>query len=288
MRDQRGQALLEFALVFLGLYLVMSATIEFGRLFFIAQMLQDVARAGARELALAPLPASATFEQGVAATTDRVFDPSQLSIDLAAFPNPGDLDTHFASLPLVNRMLRPAMIFETLTVEGNDCRLLRYPGALLRQAGATGCDFTVGIPRVTARGVDGVETIEWLPVVEEVRPDAADPATGPFSVTSAGPERGLVALRINYPYQAAMLSGFQGNPAGFAEPNLSFRIVADDGAVTELAAPPGGAAILPDDGRAGTYAGSFGLGSQLAFAQDLRPFRKLISGQAMFRREVFQ
>jgi hypothetical protein len=100
--------------------------------------------------------------------------------------------------------------------------------------------------------------------------------------------RGLVALRINYPYQAAMLSGFQGNPAGFADPNLSQHIVADDGAVTELGPPPGGATTLSDDGRAAPYAGSFGLGRQLAFAQELRPFRRLISGQAMFRREVFQ
>jgi len=39
----------------------------------------------------------------------------------------------------------------------------------------------------------------------------------------------------------------------------------------------------------GAYAGAFGLGQHFALAgQTVRPFRKLISTQAIFRREVFQ
>lgn len=282
---EHGQGLVEFALVFLVFYLLLAGTVELGRLFFVSQLLQEVARVGARELALTPLGATATFEEGIEQTADRIFDPERLVVNLDNYPNPGDLDAYFAGLPAVNRLLRPAMIFESITVGGTTCRLLRYPGALLVPPEASGpCDFVVAIPRVVARGAGGVETVEWIPVVEEVRPDRADPETGPFSIASTGPERALVALRINYPYQAAMLSGFQSNPADPTGPNLDFRITPDDAGVS-APEPPGGA-LLPDDGRAVPYAGPFGLGRQLAFAQELRPFRKLISGQAMFRREV--
>jgi hypothetical protein len=44
-----------------------------------------------------------------------------------------------------------------------------------------------------------------------------------------------------------------------------------------------------DDGAIGPYAGQFGLGRQLALAgRTLRPFRKLISAQAIYRREVVE
>ena len=61
-RGQRGAALVEFALVSLVLYLLLAGMIEFGRLMFDANALQDVARVAARELALAPVRATATFD----------------------------------------------------------------------------------------------------------------------------------------------------------------------------------------------------------------------------------
>ena len=95
-------------------------------------------------------------------------------------------------------------------------------------------------------------------------------------------------MRINYPYQAATLSGYQSVPSDVdpIPPNMANFITADDGAVQQLNDPPGGPL---DDGAIGPYAGPYGLGRQLALAgRTLRPFRKLISAQAIYRREVVE
>jgi hypothetical protein len=295
IRDQRGAILVEMALVALVLFALLAVTVEFGRVLFSAQLVQDTARVAARELALTPLPAAAQFDPDgdaqVKAALDRVLDRCRLVIDLAGDP---DLDVVFAALPVANQMLRAAMIVDTPVVDGTPRRLLRYPGALLRAApGACPPDveFTVGIPRVDGRAADGTETITWVDVIEEIRPDPALPSTGPFSLapTPESPEgqpRGVVAVRINYPYQAAMLSGFRTSAAGVAEPNADLRIKADDAGVVETSAPLRGTTLADD--RAAPYAGPFGLGTQLAFAESLRPFRRLLVGQAVFRREVFE
>jgi hypothetical protein len=69
-------------------------------------------------------------------------------------------------------------------------------------------------------------------------------------------------------------------------PNIGNPIDAQDGAVQELNAAPG---TTLDDGAVGPYAGAFGLGRQFALAgRTVRPFRKLISVQAMYRREVVE
>ena len=103
------------------------------------------------------------------------------------------------------------------------------------------------------------------------------------------PDRGLAAVRINYPYQAATLSGFRSSAPTDIDPlppNISNVILADDGSVQQTNAPPG-API--DDSAVGAYAGPFGLGRQFALAgRTVRPFRKLISAQAIFRREAFE
>jgi hypothetical protein len=160
----------------------------------------------------------------------------------------------------------------------------------------------VAIPLVDAAGVN---TITWVPVLEEIRArqDADCPVRGPFSlVYQAGLDecgalgadpaaaRGLAAVRINYPYQAATLSGFRSSLPTATDPlppNISNAIAADDTGVTEVNAAPGG--LIDDGGAIGPYAGAFGLGRQLALAgKTVRPFRRVISAQAIFRREVFQ
>jgi hypothetical protein len=157
---------------------------------------------------------------------------------------------------------------------------------------------------VVAREGTSTESIAWVPVLQEIRAaaDADCPARGPFSLLYLAaqddcggldadplPDRGLAAVRVNYPYQAATLSGFfpsQPTEADPIPPNLANVIVADDGAVIETNAAPGG---VFDDGAVGPYAGPYGLGRQLAFAgRAVRPFRKLISAQAIYRREVVE
>ena len=122
-RPERGAALVEFALVSLVLYLLLAGTIEFGRLMFDANALQDVARVAARELAVAPIRADVTFDYALSCDPasdanclvdlkSRIFDPACLVVDLndpAVAPDP---DGFFAAMPVVNRALRTLMITE--------------------------------------------------------------------------------------------------------------------------------------------------------------------------------
>jgi hypothetical protein len=293
--------MVELALVMLVVYLVAAVGIELGRMVFSARVIQDAARVAARELALTPLPpapAGGFDDPVVQAALNNVLDPCRLVVDIDATP---DLDALFATFPVVNQMLRAAMIVDLVTIDGAPRRLLRYPGALLRPpAGACTppVEFIVGIPVVTSRGSDGVETIKWVGVLEEVRPDA-DACSGPFSLAApdpvgcpsapAGQPRGVVALRINYPYQAAALSAYTPRPPTTEDPmppNLDRPIVAADGGVSDIGTAPG--TPLPDDGAVGPYAGPYGLGRQFALAKQVRPFRKLLAAQAVFRREIFE
>ena len=288
--SQRGGVLIEFAFLSLVFYVLVALVVDIGRMVFAAQVLQDAARVAARELSLVPLPAAMTFDQALQDPTvmAQIFDPALLVIDLDAF---GDDDVAFQAfldqLPMVNKMLRPLMIFEQAEIQGSSRRLLRFPGALLNDPFAPS-GLGVGIPRVEARGADGVEVIRWVPVLEEI-------TNGSFSLVPLDPEnpppqRGLVAVRINYPFQAAMLSGFQQGPGGRFESNLANRIQADDESVDDsINAPPRGTPFgVGDLPEVGVYGGRFGLGGQLAFGgETLRPYRKLLSAQAISRREVF-
>ena len=322
-RQDSGAALVEFALVSLVLYLMLAGAIDFGRLMFDANALQDVARVAARELAVAPLRADVTFDYALSCdpASDanclvdlkaRIFDPACLVVDLNDPAVALDPDGFFAAMPVVNRALRSLMI-----TEPSRPNLLRYAGALLGDGGGAGCSaigpngqaaptgLTVGIPLVDSRGPNGVESITWVPVVQEIRAavDADCPSRGPFSLVYLSgldecgplaadplPDRGLAAVRINYPYQAATLSGFQSPPPTDTDPlppNISNVITADDGGVQQNNVAPG--AQVDDPGAVGPYAGAFGLGRQLALAgRAVRPFRKLISAQAIYRREVIE
>ncbi|MCO5166239.1 MAG: pilus assembly protein [Planctomycetes bacterium] len=289
MGRRGGQSIVELALVMLVLYVLLAATIELGRATFGAQALQDVARVAARELALEPLPAEVSLsflldpasaeapvsDPDAARVQQRIYDRRHLVLDLSGDVNGNgvddgqELDVVFAGLPVVNRLLRPLMIFETLK---DDRRVLRYPGALVDDAfSPTG--LSVRIPRVT-RDADGVETIEWVDVLEPLDPD-------PFPLDQGG----LVALRLNYPFQAAAMVGYRTDPSAPFEPNLGAPLPADDEDVVEVGPPQPLAGL---SGDVGPYAGPYGLGVQLAHGAAVRPFRRLISAQAAFRREVFR
>lgn len=276
--NDHGGVLIEFAVISLALYLLLAFILDFGRLMFTAQAVQAAARVAARELALVPLPGTADFATALQdpAVRANVYDPSRLVI-----PVPTDdavFQATLATLPVVNKALVPLMIHETI----GETEYLRYPGALLND-GAGG--FTVGIPRVVARDAQGVETIEWVAPIEEIRPNPVDPATGPFSLASTGPQQGLVAIRINYPYQAAALVGYRQGPEGPFEPGGA-PILADDAGVVQLNALPAGQSTVLPPGGMGVYGGTYGLGGHLNWLEPKRPFRKLLTAQAIFRREV--
>lgn len=296
-RSVGGSVLVEFALVSLAFYLLLAAVVSFGMQLHTAQVAQDAARLGARELALTPLPAGITFEDALEfknANIDvraTIYDPDALVIDLDAIPAGTSLDEFFATLPSVNRALRPLMIYDQVSITSVTFhRFLRVPGAVIESNTPLAdrkpwyCGYSVAVPSVTARDAEGRETIEWLPVVQEVRHDPAQP--GPFSVLpGANPDRGLVALRVNVPVQSSAMAAFQPNANPYAK-NGDKPILADDAGVTQSNAAPGAlvgtlnAAFPGNDGR-------FGLGRVQALGKELRPYRRLITAQAFSRREVF-
>lgn len=300
-----GQALVEFAVVALVMYLLLAAILTFGHALYVAQGLQTAADLAAREISRTPLPADQAFEDVLAAgDLDAIYNDDFLVFDLVTLGGQNFLTDVVSTWPPLNQQLATMMIVDRPDFDGDgtaDRQFIRYPGALLEDASKpTG--YTVGIPLVTGRAADGVETIRWVPVVEEIdTEDSPGDDTGaspdPFRISSA--QRGLVALRINFPFQSASMSSFQPNPAGPFEPTIGRPNSADDGFVTELNPDdrPGdltGAALSDGDLYAGTYGGQYGLGAQGALGSQaltggraVRPYRRVISAQAIYRREVF-
>jgi len=300
-RIRRGQALIEFAVIALVLYLVLAGILTFGLLFWVGSTTQDAVSIGAQEIARMAFPADAALGLGVlepmtptpgqtivkddARFKAQIYDEAKLFI-------PADQVSasfiEFAqTLPLINRLLAPSYIFDAQQ------NAYRFPGAIVQNgAGET----TVLIP-VEVAGSPG--TIRWVAPVEEMTDDAG---VGPFSVTasSSAPNfvAGTVALRINYPFQSASMSNFgpTDNPTG----NISEVLSADDTRVAEgstgqytLVVTANSYADDPSVVTQNIHAGRFGMGRQIAlpFASvaqfGVRPYRKVIATQAIVRREVF-
>lgn len=276
-----GSVLVEFAFISLAFYLLFAGTLELGRMIIVSQAIQNAARVGARELALVALPPTATFQEALdhPDVIARIYNPRLLAIDIGV----SQADPNTNSWPIINRMLAPVMIHSR--VAGSN--FLHFPGAVLRLPDGS---FTVGVPKVISTDSGGATTVRWLPVLEEVRAEPDVPESGPFSLASTGPERGLVALRINCPYQATTLTAYRTvgtGPNALNEPVLAGPVDAVN------AAPEGGSPIdiQPASGNpldGGFNVGTYGLGEMyVGGGPAVRPFRRLISTQSIFRREVF-
>jgi hypothetical protein len=244
-----------------------------------AQTAQGVANTFARELALLPLPASATFEAAIAAAGESdLYREADLVVDLDEIAAMGTtLDQYFATLPLINQALRPLMIFDPVVLGGEPRRLLRVPGALW--IGSDG-ELTVKVPFVRERDETGVESIEIRDFVEECKPDSFAFETASLATS------GLAAVRLNVAFQAAAMSSFRPSDEGPYEPNLGNVNVADDAAVTVLESGVAGSAA-GGDSLLTTHSGAYGLGAQQALGKTVRPFRRVIVAQAIVRREAF-
>jgi hypothetical protein len=335
---RRGQSLLEFALIALVVYMLLAAILTFGHALYVAQGLQTAADLGSREIARTPLPPSITLdnpaddaEPGALHHDDvrsRIFDEAFLVIDLDALygsdPNVSFFQDAVDEMPLLNQQLATLMIVDRPDFDGDgtpDAWLLRYPGALLNRSAPIEAptnvtypawvarNYAVGIPVVTNRaGAGGSETIRWVPIVEEIDSEASPgdntaPNPDPFKLVQDSPanvdHRGIVALRINFPFQSASMSSFGRNEEGPFEPTLGSPNVADDGGVVEInpedrPGDPTNAPLSNGQTYAGTYGGRYGLGAQGAMGSEVltggrpvRPFRRVISAQAIYRREVF-
>ena len=67
----------------------------------------------------------------------------------------------------------------------------------------------------------GAKQVGWVPVIEEIQSSSASNPVPPESSSSfpvSSPQRGIVALRINYPYQSASMSGFRPPSDGTSLP----------------------------------------------------------------------
>jgi TadE-like protein len=290
-RLRRGSVLVEFALIALLLYLIFAATLEFGRALFGAQVLQQATDVMARELSRTPLPLMATLKQVLDDTTGQydtngqvkktIYDASLLVVPFnVVYQNGQSATDYFADKPIVNRLLLPLMIVD------NENQVLRYPGLIPDAGQPDGFSRNIAVVGSYSPGAgpfSGSEhNITTVPVVQEILPSGADPSdpnTSPFSLVSTVQPpsgRGMVALRINYPFQAATMSATAPN----ADPSLPNFNVIDASDDPSLGTPP-------PEGDMGVYSGQFGLGNQRAFGKIVRPFRRLLSAQAIYRREVF-
>lgn len=277
---RQGSVLIEFAFIALAFYLLFAGTITIGGMITTAQAVQNAARVGARELALVALPPTMTFRQALhdPEVKARVYDSSLLAVPISGGAIP---DT--SSWPVINRMLTPLMIIDT--IGGVD--YYHYPGAVIRTDDSG--QLSVKVPVISGRDANGIETVSFHDVVEEV---VDSNGNGPFSLSAmAGdpsfPERGLVALRINCPYQSASMSAFNvtTNPGAIVQ--------ADDSAVqlesySAGSVPDTGLNFIGDSNSVGPYAGKYGLGRMYAMDKTVRPFRRMISAQSLFRREVYR
>lgn len=311
-RSRRGQALVEFAVVALVVYLLLGAMLTFGQWFYSGQTVQQAADASAREISRTPLLATANLMDvlysnnpsdysssgGSSTVRTSLFNPQLLQFDMTANVPAGQsvLDV-VRTWPIVNQLLYPAMIVQSgEQVYGGSASdlYLCYPG-VVPCTDSTNPNRTVYcVARVDSRAADGAESITWVPVIEEITP-------GAFSVAS--PQAGLVSLRINYGYQSASMSAFPPSSTYPPSPNAPPWVANDN----EVAVNPSNYSPISagPPSAVGTYSGPYGLGTQEAWAgwtqkdsvapvqplqkpSGVRPYRSLISAQAIYRREVFQ
>jgi hypothetical protein len=271
---RRGSVLLEFALIALILFGLLAATFDFGRAVYASQVIEQAADHIAREIAVTPYPPVKPFALDDPAFS-QIYSEDFLAIDITNQPANQSLLDYLDTLnpnglPSGNKMLVPVMVPMDSTQNAQippGTKLLVFPGALVPSPTAKS-GFTVLIPQVSYP-TEGVEVVEmdqtkWLHVVE------VDPNV--FPLTS--PQRGLASVRVNFPFQAAALSAKNAPPGGPTTPQGAY-----------IAAPTG--EDLQPGQVGGPYSGPLGLGQQAAFAKTVRPFRRVLSAQGVYRREIF-
>lgn len=300
-RPRRGQVLTEFAIIAFVVMLILAGILTFGLLLHGANVIQQAADVGAMEFSRHPASPMATFTEALEDSglfredylVCFIGGPNTSAEDLPANYTPADVTALQTRMPLINRLLFSSYIYD------RDIGAIRYPGAVVTRNSDS--IETVRIPLVTSRDpVTGVETgIVWRGVVEEIIPIGE--MEGPYSLTATAGERGaldagMVALRINYPYQSGAMIAWQyrdktTNDSVTVEDVLgadvdvnNFEVEATDAGVLD---PPGYTLFIPSDSGLGPNAGRGGLGRLYAMGKTVRPFRRTLTAQAIYRREVF-
>ena len=151
--------------------------------------------------------------------------------------------------------------------------------------------YTVGIAEVD----DSQSRVTFHAVVEEIEPDVFSLEVQPGASLPAG----TVALRLLYPFQAAGLSAWR-IVDGFNKPlpaasagDYTVDLSGLDGAETvsslDVRGSNGGLGAYAQTGSGDPipiFGGSLGLGVQGVLGQEVRPFRRVLTAQAIAPREV--
>jgi hypothetical protein len=262
----------------LVVYLLLAAILTFGQILYSAQTVQQVADVAAREISRTPLSATADLmdvlysnDSQFAGVRTAVFNPQLLQYDLSTLAPGQSILDQVRTWPIVNQMLYPLMV-PIIPPGATQAQWLSYPGVVPCTDGGGRTVYCVA--QVNSAATGGTETVSWVPVIEEITP-------GAFSVASS--QGGLVSLRVNIGCGSASMSAFPPQTSWPPAPTGP-AIVASDDPVTGSYTPTG----TPLQSQSTTYNGNQGLGTQQAWGATVRPYRRLISAQAIFRREVFQ
>ena len=274
---------------------------------------------------LAATPSGAATLQLYQNARHNVFDERYfvLTIDNPASPAPPTGGTYagmtfngghpIGDFPLVIQQLMPIMIYDQIVPWGSSggtngtggIAVLRYPGAVFTDPNpetlnppASG--YLVRIPNVASPQYPGAPAMDTVSfddtndndkALQEIVPSGTSTTT-PMDLASA--QRGVVALRINYPCQSATMSGYQTVPDPTQQPTV-YPVVPISAGYSAGGGgggpePSGVGGGMESTWEFGPYAGEYGLGRQAAWAKlanNVRPYRRVLSAQAIYRREVF-
>ncbi|HWL07081.1 MAG TPA: hypothetical protein VNQ76_01580 [Planctomicrobium sp.] len=294
---------MEFAFISFIMVTMMGVTITIGYFLYAAQTLQQVVDVAAQEIAR--MPYAPTDELGLGRTgtnndawvmhdpdfRDQIYKPELLIVTKDTLDGHG-FQEFMADQPLVNRLLSPLMIFEK-SPDGTDWRY-RYPGTIVNDTENNYQTVLIPIMEYNADGSE--EFINWVAPVEEI---SRTDGMFPYAVdSSSDPMRGVVALRINYPAQSGLAVKIPFQQLGqkeFTEPNDDFDNDPSSTRFTVLGNDFVGVYNNQHDHQ--VQGGRYGLGRLFINrnAADVnsepipvRPYRKVISVQAIYRRELFQ
>lgn len=235
----------------------------------------------------------------------------------------GDFQAFADQLPLLNRLMVPSMIRDNgltrypgtivvNTATGEETVLIPIVEYRLRDI-ADSLPFPNHDPPTggfvpSAIRTAGETVCQWVAPVEEIRVDhdgdETSPRKGPYTLDSADDatlesfEPGMVALRINYPAQSTTLinrataANQDSDPDGYL--GRVIVVVGDTdvktGATTgcyRIQGPTPRISPATNLPGSNSNAGLYGLGELEALTRIVRPYRKVMSFQAIYRREVF-
>ena len=275
----RGQAVVEFAIVALVVYLLLGAILTFGQWFYSGQTVQQAADVAAREISRTPLLATAQLMDvlygsnpgdysssgGSSTVRAALFDPQLLQFDMTAgVPTGQSMLDVVQTWPIVNQMLYPAMIVQSgdQVYGGNAAdQYLCYPG-VVPCTDSTGPNRTVYcVARVDSRAADGAGD-DNLGAGHRGNRVCGGPGVQREPVFRSAPDAGLSLLRINYGYQSASMTAFPPSSTYPPSPNGPPWVAND----TEVAVNPSNYTPIGSSppSAVGTYSGPYGLGTQEA------------------------